>query len=48
MFEVAPLMGITFTNTSGERGGGGKNPKLSTRAQFQALSVQFVLKGVAV
>ena len=47
-FEVVVVVGIAFANTSGGRGFGAKNPKPSTWAQFQAASVQMLLKWVAV
>ena len=47
-FEVVAVAGIVFKNVSGGRGFGAKNPKLSTWARFQAVSVQMLLKWVAV
>jgi hypothetical protein len=46
--EVVAVVGIAVTNVSGGGGFEDKNPKLSTRVQFQAASAQLVLKGVAV
>ena len=48
MLKVVVMAGIVFTNASGRRGNWVKNPKPSTRAQFWVVSVQMLLKWVAV
>ena len=46
--KVVAVAGIAFANTSGEKGFGAENPKLSPCARFWAASGQMLLEWVAV
>ena len=49
LVEVVAVAGtaFAFANARGKGGFGAKNPKLSTRAWFRAVSVQMLLKWIA-